>query len=116
MKPTWIAAVVLGLAGAAAASGGGDRRAYGRGPAARTTDPRVGASRISLRQAIPIALRAAPGEALIAEIIVDDGAALVEVTVFSRGRMLEVEIDGETGRVLAINDVESVEEPRGPSA
>jgi len=46
---------------------------------------------------------------------VDDGDALVEVTVFSRGRLLEVEIDGETGRVLAIDDVESVEEPRGPS-
>jgi uncharacterized membrane protein YkoI len=112
MKRTLTAAVILGLAALPASA---DRAIHGRGPVARTADPRVGASRITLRQAISIAQRAAPGEALVAEIVVDDGDALVEVTVFSRGRLLEVEIDGETGRVLAIDDVESVEEPRGPS-
>ena len=111
MRRTLTAVVILGLAALPASAD----RANRRGPVARTADPRVGASRIGLRQAISIAQRAAPGEALVAEIVVDDGDALVEVTVFSRGRLLEVEIDGETGRVLAIDDVESVEEPRGPS-
>lgn len=103
MKRTWIAAVLVGLAAAAAASGWGDRRA--------------GASKTTLAQAIAIALRAVPGEALSAEIVLEDGDAVIEVTVYTRGgRLLDVEVDGETGRVLEIVDEEEEELPRGPSA
>ena len=101
MKRTWIAAVLVGLAAAAAASGRGDRRA--------------GASKTTLAQGIAVALRAAPGEALSAEIVVEDGYAVIDVTVYTRaGRLVDVEVDGETGRVLEIEDEEE-ELPRGPS-
>ena len=61
----------LGLAAAAAASGWGDRRA--------------GASKTTLAQAIAIALREVPGEALSAEIVLEDGDAVIEVTVYTGG-------------------------------
>lgn len=102
MKRTWMATLVLGLAAAAAASGWEDRRA--------------GASKTTLARAIAIALRAVPGEALSAEILVEDGEAVIEVTVYTRsGRLLAVEVDGETGRVLEIEE-EDDEPPRAPSA
>jgi uncharacterized membrane protein YkoI len=97
-----VAAVLLVLAATVAASGVGDRRA--------------GASKITLAQAIAIALRAAPGEALSAEILLEDGEAVIEVTVYTRGgRLLAVAIDGESGRVLEIEE-EDAQLPRGPSA
>jgi uncharacterized membrane protein YkoI len=100
MKRICIAAALL-----AAASG-----AAGSWP-----DRRAGASRISLAHAIAIALRAVPGEALRAEIMLEDGEAVIEVDVFARGRMVDVDIDGETGRVLEVEEEEEDELPRGPS-
>ena len=99
MKRIWTAAVLLAAASAAAAS---------------WPDRRAGASKTSLARAIAIALRAVPGEALRAEIVLDDGEAVIEVDVFSRGRLVDVDIDGETGRVLEIEEEED-ELPRAPS-
>jgi len=80
------------------------------------TPPRrkAGASKTTLARAIEIALLEVPGEALQAKIELENGKAIVEVTVFAQGRMVEVEIDGETGRVLEV-EAEDGEDDDGPN-
>lgn len=112
MRWMWIPAVVLALAPLAAPAdkpGPKPRRSLER------TEPRAGASKTPLARAIAIALREVPGEALEASIELEDGQAVVEVTVYARGRLLDVSIDGETGRVLEVEEEEDDEPMRGQS-
>ena len=101
MKRTWIAAVLVGLAVAAAASDWEDRRA--------------GVSKTTLARGIAIALREVPGEALDASIELEDGEAVIEVTVYTGGRLVDVKVDGDTGRVLSVEEEEDEEPLRGQS-
>ena len=79
------------------------------------TEPRAGASKTTLARAIAIALHEVPGEALDASIELEDGQAVVEVTVYARGRLVDVDIDGDTGRVLEVEEEEDDEPLRGQS-
>jgi uncharacterized membrane protein YkoI len=109
----WMAAVVLALASAAAPS---DKPGHQPRRSLEKMEPRAGASKTTLARAIVIALREVPGEALDASIELEDGKAVVEVTVYAGGRLLDVEIDGETGRVLDVEEEEDEEPLRGQSA
>jgi uncharacterized membrane protein YkoI len=108
----WMAAIVLALAPAAAPA---DK--HGREPrrSLEKTEPRAGASKTTLARAITIALREVPGEALDATIELEDGKAVIEVTVYAGGHLLDVEIDGDTGRVLDVEEEEDEEPLRGQS-
>jgi len=53
---------------------------------------------------------------LDASIELEDGQAVIEVTVYAGGRLLDVEIDGDTGRVLDVEEEEDEEPLRGQSA
>jgi len=67
--------------------------------------PRLaGASKTTLGKAIEIALLKVPGEALRAEIEREGGKTLIAVTVLARGQLFVVEIDGETGTVLDVEE------------
>jgi uncharacterized membrane protein YkoI len=109
----WLAAVVLGLASSTAPA---DKP--GRDPRrqADRVEPRAGASKTTLAHGIAIALREVPGEALDASIELEDGKAVVEVTIYARGRLFDVDIDGDTGQVLDVEEEEDDEPPRGQSA
>lgn len=113
MRRLWMAAGVLALASAAAPA---DKP--GRGPqrSLEKTEPRAGASKTTLARGIAIALREVPGEALDASIELEDGKAVIEVTVYAGGRLIDVDIDGDTGRVLDVEEEEDEEPLRGQSA
>jgi len=64
----------------------------------------AGASKTTLGKAIEIALLKVPGEALRAAIDLEDRKTVIEVTVFANGQLFEVEIDGETGAVLNVEE------------
>lgn len=112
MRRMWMAAIVLALAPAAAPA---DK--HGREPrrSLEKTEPRAGASKTTLARAITIALREVPGEALDASIELEDGKAVIDVTVYAGGHLLDVEIDGDTGRVLDVEEEEDEEPLRGQS-
>jgi uncharacterized membrane protein YkoI len=112
MRRMWLAAALLGLA-----SGAAPAEKPGRDPRslADRAEPRAGVSRITLARGIAVALREVPGEALDASIELEEGAAVIDVTVYTRGRLVDVEVDGETGRVLSVEDEEDDEPPRGQS-
>jgi len=63
----------------------------------------AGVSATTLTAAIESALKKVPGgEALAAEIEVENGKALIDVKIFSNGKLYEVEIDATTGAVLEV--------------
>ena len=113
MSRMWMAVVVLALASAAAPA---DKPGHGPRRSLEKTEPRAGASKTTLARAIAIALREVPGEALDASIEIEDGKAVVEVTVYAGGRLIDVDIDGDTGRVLDVQEEEDEEPLRGQSA
>ena len=112
MRRIWMAAVVLALASAAAPA---DKPGHEPRRSLETMEPRAGASKTTLARAIAIALREVPGEALDASIELEDSKAVVEVTVYAGGRLLDVQIDGDTGRVLEVEEEEDDEPLRGQS-
>jgi len=60
------------------------------------------ACKLSLSKAIDIALSKVPGQALNATVEFEKGKAKVEVTVFSSGKVYEIDIDATTGAVLEV--------------
>ena len=62
-----------------------------------------GVSATTLAAAIESALKKVPGgEALAAEIEIENGKPLIEVKIFSHGKLYEVEVDATTGAVLEV--------------
>lgn len=123
MKHASIAAVLLGLVGCAAPS---DKQARPQpmshsGVAAQECPdcPRESSSatkkhkasaasqvaascKLSLAKAIDIALAKVPGQALNATVELEQGKGKIEVTVFSNGKVFEIDIDATTGAVLEV--------------
>ena len=86
-----------------------DKQAMGAGHAAKgkpmPASKIAGVSATALARAIQTALDKLPGgEALAAEIEIENGKAMIEVKVFSGGKLYEVEIDGATGKIQEVED------------
>jgi uncharacterized membrane protein YkoI len=66
----------------------------------------VQAAKITLKQAIEAALKKAPGKAVAAELEMKDAKVQAEVKVFADGKVQKVYVDGTTGQVTAIKELE----------
>ncbi|KXH87083.1 PepSY domain-containing protein [Sporosarcina sp. HYO08] len=59
--------------------------------------------RISMEEAIGIALRRVPGHAVKAELEYDDGLLIYEINIRTReGQKYEVKVDANTGAILRV--------------
>ena len=68
---------------------------------------------VSLAAAIETALGKVKGQALNAEIEIENGKAVIEVKVFSDGKLWEVEIDGTTGAVIEVEQEDDDDDDDG---
>jgi uncharacterized membrane protein YkoI len=124
MKPIWLSVLVLGLAACSAPAEKPapqakavktksvtkvDKQAMaGTGaPAKKKAMPAskiAGVSATALAKAIETALQKVPGgEALAAEIEIENGKAMIDVKVFAHGKLYEVEINAATGAVQEVD-------------
>ena len=71
---------------------------YGEGDHAAL--PTHGLPPVSLSQAVAIAERHAPGQAISAELEERDGRAFYEIDVATAGDVIEVKVDGGNGSVI----------------
>ena len=101
-------ALTAAVAGAAYASGGGERHADAREIAALTPAP------VTLRQAIGTAETESRGRALEAEAEREDGRLVYEVTTLVDGKLHELTIDAQSGAVLE-REVEAAEDDELPA-
>lgn len=63
----------------------------------------AGVSSTDLARAIQTALQKVQGgEALAAEIEVENGKPIIDVKIFAHGKLWEVEVDGKTGAVIEV--------------
>ena len=60
------------------------------------------ALKVTLSKAIDTALAKVDGQALNAEVEVENGKAMIEVKILSNGKIWEVEIDGTTGAIIEV--------------
>ncbi|HEU4339199.1 MAG TPA: PepSY domain-containing protein [Planctomycetota bacterium] len=60
------------------------------------------ALKVSLSKAIETALAKVDGQALNAEVELENGKAMIEVKILSNGKIWEVEIDGTTGAITEV--------------
>ena len=116
MKRAWIAALVAGLAGCAAPAAQTDREQTMSPPGTSAKEcpamtlkhkspapaKLAAACKVTLSQAVETAVKKVTGQALNAVIELEDGKATIEVTIFSNGKVYEVEIDATTGAVLEV--------------
>jgi uncharacterized membrane protein YkoI len=71
------------------------------------------ACKISLATAIETALAKVKGRALNAETEIENGKALIEVTIVSDGKVWEVEIDAVTGAVIEVEQEDDDDDEDG---
>lgn len=119
MKHAWVALIAVGFAGCI--TPGPEDRAKARGYHEMSTDVQVekvahkkekrpapsparlaASCKVSLSAAIESALGKVKGQALNAEVELENGKALIEVTIVLDGKVWEVEIDGTTGAVIEV--------------
>lgn len=123
MKLIWLSALALGLAACSSPAEKSapvakahkakvakvDKQAMAGNKAAKSkampASKIAGVSATALAKAIETALQKLPGgEALAAEIEIENGKAMIDVKVFSHGKLYEVEIDAATGTVQEVDD------------
>lgn len=123
MKRIWVFAVTLGLAacssppekptpesasGKQAMAGGqvwAKKLVFRFKDESMSASLAAGVSATSLATALETALKKFPeGEALAAKIEIENNKPLIEVKVFSKGKLYEVEIDAATGKVQEVDD------------
>jgi hypothetical protein len=118
MKLIWLSTLALGLSSCCThpqnsvqsdPTPKADKQAMGAGHAAKgkpmPASKIAGVSATALARAIQTALDKLPGgEALAAEIEIENGKAMIEVKVFAGGKLYEVEIDGATGKIQEVED------------
>jgi len=128
MKLIWLSAIALGLSACCthpqnsvpsdqapkAKAAKTDAQAMAAGHAKAKPMPAskiAGVSATALARAIQTALDKLPGgEALAAEIEIENGKAMIEVKVFANGKCYEVEIDGATGKIQEVEDEDDDDE------
>src|SRR5262245_54082059 len=128
MKLIWLSAIALGLSACCthpqnsapsdqapkAKAAKPDAQAMAAGHAKAKPMPAskiAGVSATALAKAIQTAIDRLPGgEALAAEIEIENGKAVIDVKVFANGKLYEVEINGATGKIQEVEDEDDDDE------